>query len=185
MNYRLLILCSVFSAACADDPAEGTICSGEEADINRVPTARLPDWETIQVYSSSGDPLGKAQDVDLENSEDLYREHIQVWDCLTLSWWTPTEPKKVVQIWTDDTQCELYEMSSMGLYACDSHDSEDDYFRDRDEDGFYASEGDCNDESAEVSPVSEERCDQLDNDCDGIADEYLDCSDIETADDDL
>ena len=61
-------------------------------------------------------------------------------DCLDLSWWTPAAPQKVVQIWTDSTECELFEHSAIEIYDCDSHDGTDDIYRDIDGDGFYATE---------------------------------------------
>jgi len=44
---------------------------------------------------------------------------------------------------------------------------------DLDEDGFSACDGDCDDDNASVYPGAEERCDDLDNDCDGAIDEDL------------
>ncbi len=37
--------------------------------------------------------------------------------------------------------------------------------------GYSATSGDCNDADAAVSPAAEERCDGLDNDCDGLTDD--------------
>ena len=167
-------------AGCGDEPVDGSACSGEDADINRVPTARQPDWESILTYDE-GDPLGRTEADGDGDGEQSLREHIQAWDCINLSWWTPSQPQKVVQVWIDDTNCDLYEMSTLSVYACDSHEGEDDLLRDEDRDGFYVTEGDCNDQSAMVFPESEEHCDNIDNDCDGVADEYLDCEDIEAA----
>ncbi len=45
--------------------------------------------------------------------------------------------------------------------------------RDRDGDGFDACRGDCNDGNAAVHPGAEERCNQVDDDCDGETDEGL------------
>lgn len=45
--------------------------------------------------------------------------------------------------------------------------------RDVDRDGFDACEGDCNDEQAEIHPGADERCDDVDSDCDGKTDEGL------------
>ncbi len=177
---RNLLLCSALViAACGDETQDAGVCSSEEADINRVPTAIPPDWETTLNFGEDG--LGKAQG--LSSGEPHSRERIQAWDCLDLSWWTPAAPQKVVQIWTDSTECELFEHSAIEIYDCDSHDGTDDIYRDIDGDGFYATEGDCNDDNAVVSPEATEICDDVDNDCDGVADEYLDCSDIEAVGD--
>ena len=47
---------------------------------------------------------------------------------------------------------------------------------DADDDGFTSAQGDCDDADPEVHPAAEERCNELDDDCDGLLDE---------ADDDL
>jgi hypothetical protein len=186
MTIRPQTVCALFGvvllSACGDEGINGTSCAGEDADINRVPTARAPDWEIVFNLDES-DALGRAGDQ--SDDDDIAQEYIQAWDCIDLSWWTPSAPQKVVQVWTNDTSCELYESSSLSVYACDSHEGPDDLFRDADGDGFYASEGDCNDENPVVYPDSIERCDHIDNDCDGVADEYLDCEDIEAADDNM
>ena len=48
---------------------------------------------------------------------------------------------------------------------------------DDDGDGLSESEGDCNDSSPGSYPGAEERCDGLDNDCNGLVDD--DCNDVE------
>ena len=179
---RALFFSLIVFAGCGDEAADGSVCSGEEADINRVPTAIPPDWEAVLVYPESS-ALGRVQGAEPISGSIDYREYIQAWDCIQMSWWTPSTPRKVVQVWTDDTSCELYETSAIEIFDCDSHDGIDDPYRDLDGDGFYVSEGDCDDESAIKAPGLEERCDSIDNDCDGFADEYLDCSDIEAVDD--
>jgi len=49
-------------------------------------------------------------------------------------------------------------------------------------DGYVSSNDDCNDENAAVNPAATEVCDEIDNDCDGTADDGLDCdgADVET-----
>ena len=42
---------------------------------------------------------------------------------------------------------------------------------DLDDDGFPASEGDCDDTNPEVSPAATEQCNGIDDDCDGAIDE--------------
>ena len=180
---RSILFCSMLAlTACGDEAEESGACSSEEADINRVPTAIPPDWETTLTFDDSSG-LGKAQG--LSGGDGMARERIQAWDCLDLSWWTPAAPQKVVQVWTDSTECELFEHSTLEIFDCDSHEGSDDLYRDIDGDGYYATEGDCNDDNAVVGPEAAEICDAVDNDCDGIADEYLDCSDIEAVGDSM
>ncbi len=48
---------------------------------------------------------------------------------------------------------------------------------DQDGDGYASCGGDCDDSRVDASPASQERCDTLDNDCDGEVDEQTDCAD--------
>lgn len=181
MYRHIIVITLSFITACGSEPAETALCSGEQADINRVPTAVPPDWEEILLYPEAT-PLGRVQGLDPVPENIEYRERIQAWDCITLSWWTPSEPMKIVQVWTDETECELFEASMIETFDCDSHEGLDNPYRDADGDGYYITEGDCDDDSALKAPDLEERCDSIDNDCDGVSDEYLDCADIEAVD---
>ncbi len=58
----------------------------------------------------------------------------------------------------------------------DSHDSACTVFDlDQDDDGFTPNEGDCNDYASTINPNATEKCDSLDNDCDGKVDELESC----------
>jgi hypothetical protein len=85
----------------------------------------------------------------------------------------------VVQVWGDETTCTLFERSIVDLFDCDSHSGSDDVYRDQDADGYYTTEGDCNDIDGLMSPGLYEVCDNKDNNCDGRSDEDLDCEDID------
>jgi len=169
-------------SACGTEEKDASACSYEESAPDRVPTHIPPDWESV-IAITDGNTAGKTVDgAEIDSEEVGYREHIQAWDCLDLSWWSSAGPRKVVQVWADETECHLYERSIVELYDCDSHESVDDLYRDQDGDGFYVSEGDCNDADEDMFPDSVEICDEKDNNCDGRADEDLDCEDIEALD---
>ena len=178
MMNRCVMSMTFLAVACGGEIPDEATCANEESARNMVPTALAPDWETVVIY---GEPDMTAKSFSNEEAEPSkeFRERIQVWDCLDLSWWNPAEPKKVIQIWVDETDCNLFERSYVEFYQCDSHLGDDDPYRDLDGDGVYASEGDCNESDPLTHPNSDEICDGVDNNCDGVVDEGLDCNDIE------
>jgi len=158
-------------------------CAHEESARNLVPTSIAPDWEAELGYTAA--ELGLARETEPDESDaaaPVLREHIQAWDCLDLSWWNPSGPRKVVQVWVDETDCALFERASVEYYPCDSHAGQDDIHRDLDQDGYYESEGDCDDEDEFASPDATEDCDDVDNDCDGHIDEGAVCDEEEVLD---
>ena len=181
MLNRFVFPVTIVLAGCAGDVQEPASCANEESARNMVPTTVAPDWETVVSY---GDPDMTAKSFSNEEAapEKEFRERIQVWDCLDLSWWNPSAPQKVIQIWVDETDCNLFERSYVEMYDCDSHLGDDDPYRDLDGNGVYASEGDCNESDPLTYPDSVEICDNVDNNCDGLVDEDLDCQDIEAID---
>jgi len=183
MRFSFVLPVTVLLSACGGDLQEEATCANEESARNMVPTTVAPDWETVVSY---GDPdmAAKSSSEEGEETEDeaVFRERIQAWDCLDLAWWNPSSPKKVVQIWVDETDCNLFERSYVEVYDCDSHLGDDNAFRDLDGDGFYASEGDCNESDPFTYPESQEVCDEVDNNCDGRVDEDLECEDLEALD---
>ena len=184
MTQSFTILTSVvfLLSSCGQPESEEASCIHEESARNLVPTTSTPAWEAVITYVD-GNSVGKTVDPDAGIEEDIgFRERIQVWDCLDMTWWSPAASRKVVQIWVDQTECTLYERSYVELYACDSHESEDDAYRDRDLDGFYETEGDCDDADELANPDTAEICDEVDNDCNGQIDDLLDCDDIEALD---
>jgi hypothetical protein len=164
--------------SCGAEEGDLSNCALEVSAPDRVPTAILPDWESVIVIVDAN-TAGKVGEEGALVEDGGYREHIQAWDCLDLSWWSPAEPRKVVQVWGDETSCALFERSTVDLFDCDSHSGWDDVYRDQDEDGYYATEGDCNDADRLMSPGLHEVCDDKDNNCDGRSDEDLDCEDID------
>lgn len=169
--------------ACGEDENAKDTCDNEEVARDLVPTGASPDWEMDLLYTAAD--LGLEREVSPGDSTDqspVLRERLQVWDCLDLSWWSPAGPRKVVQIWVDETDCVLFERASVEYYPCDSHAGQDDAYRDVDQDGYYPSEGDCDDQEDEAYPDATERCDDVDNNCDGRIDEGVDCDEAEIID---
>ena len=164
--------------SCGAEEGDLSNCALEVSAPDRVPPAILPDWESVIVIVDAN-TAGKIGAEDTPVEDGGFREHIQAWDCLDLSWWSPAEHRKVIQVWGDETTCALFERSAVGLFDCDSHTGPDDVYRDQDADGYYPGEGDCNDVDEWVSPGAEETCDGKDNNCDGRADEDLNCDDME------
>ncbi len=163
-------------AACKTAEDVALDCAHEESARNLVPTDTVPDWQASLEYTAAD--LGLEREVDPGTEADVapvLRERIEAWDCLDLSWWNPAGPRKVVQIWVDETDCALFERASVEYYPCDSHAGQDDPHRDVDQDGFYESEGDCNDLDESAFPEASELCDDVDNNCDGHIDEDLVC----------
>ncbi len=183
MHYitRITILSAVAAIGCNGAQDDAVECQDEESARNLVPTETTPDWEAEFEYVDDRANPGMERQVDSETEaeEVIKRERIQAWDCLDLAWWNPSGARKVVQIWVDETECTLYERASVEYYDCDSHDGDDDVYRDMDEDGYYATEGDCDDEDSYSYPEGTEICDDIDNNCDGLIDEDLICDQAE------
>jgi len=68
-----------------------------------------------------------------------------------------------------DNDCDGIEDNGVGNRI--AWDGEGDDFEDSDLDGFTPCEGDCDDTNLNASPTELERCDDVDNDCNGIIDE--------------
>jgi hypothetical protein len=163
-----------------DDPVD---CQNEESARNMVPTDDTPDWQIELEFTADELGLEREDASNLDTTDQaVLREHIEAWDCLDLAWWNPSQPRKVVQIWSDETDCALYERASVEYFGCDSHDGEDDVYRDTDGDGFYSTEGDCDDEDGVSFPDAEEICDEIDNNCNGLIDEDLNCDEFSDID---
>ena len=183
MRFFFPVVMTLSLCACAEEEPVKNNCSNEEAARNLVPTDVAPDWETELLYTAAD--LGLERESGPAESTDtlpVLRERLEVWDCLDLSWWSPAGHRKVVQIWVDETDCALYERASVEYYPCDSHAGQDDPYRDRDQDGFYESEGDCDDLDEDAFPTASEICDDTDNDCNGLIDDDVVCDEADVLD---
>jgi hypothetical protein len=179
MNRIMLLTVVAGLTSCKGTVEDSVECQNEESAVNRVQTDFNPDFQVELEFSADDLGLEREDPTTLDEEQGpALREHIEAWDCLDLSWWNPSAPQKVVQVWTDETECSLYERASVEYLACDSHQGDEDLYRDVDEDGLYATEGDCDDEDAFTYPDAEEVCDEVDNNCDGMIDENLDCDDF-------
>ncbi len=117
-------------------------CASDEAAHSMVFDSVKPDFQLVNaVY-----PDEPADDY-LAGEGDIT---IEAWDCIDLSWWSPVEEAKVVQVWSDRNTCGEYTHVEMFTYNCDSFDGPDAPYRDYDGDGLMTIEGDCDDHDAAV-----------------------------------
>ena len=72
--------------------------------------------------------------------------------------------------WYRDTDGDGYGTTDAPRQACDQPS------------GYVSEYGDCDDENVDVSPIAEEVCDELDNDCDNLVDDEDDDWDITSGD---
>ena len=124
-----------------DDLDEATDCLHEESARPLVMVTQEPDISMEVPTEAVQGP---------EPWEDGGKVWVEAWDCVDLSWWNPTPPRKVVQVWVDETECELYEKIFVETYDCGSHEGSDAPFRDWDGDGVTAWDGDPDDSDPEV-----------------------------------
>lgn len=156
MSWRAaaLVACTSLTTGCTvavDAPGdEYWDCIDESSAVAQINTHVSPDFE-IEVPVEEGR--------EYEWWQDGGRMYIQSWDCIELSWWTPTDAMKVTQVFTDFTECELYEGVYVEYWPCHSTEGTDHEFRDWDGDGLSTHDGDCDDTDPDVTaPVKGEAC---------------------------
>ncbi len=159
---------------CSAEWEETMECWGEEPATPLVETDREPDFEILI-------------ETELENDDswdvDVHAVWIQAWDCLDLSWWSPVQPQKVIQVFVDETACDFFETVWTEYYPCGSTEGADAPYRDYDRDGVSAADGDCDDFDASVgTDVNGDGVpDCVDADGDGYTPLDGDCDDTDPA----
>lgn len=155
-----------------DDLDELADCLGEESALPLIVVSEPPDVD-IEV------PIGAVDSP--EEWEDGGKVRVEVWDCIDLAWWNPARPEKIVQVWVDETECELYERIFVEHWECGSHEGADAPFRDWDGDGITAWEGDCDDEDPATGGDLDldGTSDCVDDDGDGLSEEEGDPDDAD------
>ena len=97
-----------FSASllsCKGATESSSDCQNDESARNRVQTEEVPDWQIELEYTADDLGLEREDPTNVNEPEAaILREHIEAWDCLDLAWWNPSQPRKVVQIWSDETE---------------------------------------------------------------------------------
>ncbi len=153
-----LVSCAVTALtlpACSEIFAPNSACENEQPATPIITLSVPPDLDIFV-----NDPY---KDADWWNP-NVNSVHIQAWDCVDLSWWTPVDPQKIVQVFEDATDCDYYETVWVEYYDCNATEGSDAPYRDYDRDGWTLVDGDCDDFDPTV---------QGDIDGDGV----LDCVD--------
>jgi len=103
-------------------------CAKEPAAISQVNLDVLPDFSFVL-------------EPDAENFSDLYEDLfdlnennagevlIEAWDCVDLSWWSPIEEAKVVQLWSNPNSCGDFQNVSLTTHPCFSDEGPDAPYR--------------------------------------------------------
>jgi len=165
-----MIALGLMTGCVVEDGDDYDICDDEESVQPAISTSIVPDFEMTA-------PLPVDPNSPWEDSD--YKRLIQVWDCLDVSWWSDTSPKKVIQVFMDETDCSYYESVYIETWDCFSHEGADAPFRDWDEDGISQSEGDCDDEDPTTGGDldNDGTSDCVDDDGDGLSEEEGDVDD--------
>ncbi len=103
---------------------------------------------------------------------------IESWDCIDPSWWTATDPRKVVQIYAQG-DCGTFVLVEVEHLPCDDVTGPDAPYRDFDGDGLSPEEGDCDDDDPTTGGDldGDGTSDCVDDDGDGLSEEDGDCND--------
>ncbi len=161
MNKRLALMGALSLAGCRID--EWQDCAGEQEPVALLELPVAPDF-AIEI------PERPRPDGPGEPWEDGGKVFLEVWDCIDLAWWTGVAPQKVLQVWRDDDQCELYDAVWIEYYDCGDLGTPEIPYRDRDGDGLAPFQGDCDDDDPAVGGDydGDGTSDCIDDDGDGL-----------------
>lgn len=172
---RIPVLAALALAGCHTGFDEWADCRGQWEPEALLDISLAPDF-TVELPERPAGDWG-------EPWEDGGKVFLEVWDCVDLAWWTGVQPQKVLQIWRDDDQCELYDRVWIEYYDCHDLDTPESPYRDRDGDGRAPFQGDCDDADPAVGGDydGDGTSDCVDDDGDGLTEAQGDIDDRDAA----
>ncbi len=156
------------------NPGAEEVCDGLDNDCSGEVDDNATD--AVEWFADAdGDGYGTEDDI-LESCDQPEGYAAEAGDCDDANTWVNPSAEEVCNEVDDDCDGETDEDVQTEWYADgdgDGYGNESDSVLACDEapSGYVAEAGDCDDEDASAYPDAEEVCDEVDNDCDGEADE--------------